>query len=850
MAEDAEAFEPHPQMLADALHSLLKPLKLTNGIRFKEQSTPVERVEFFHRQELCWIRIQEAPVPPPEPPIPNSVRIGGGFYIPEIRESAVEAAKAAAERVKRANSTVRRGSTANLDRAATIDGSGDQRLSVDGSPNRSQSVSDGTGSLSVNAGGRKLSKSGTMTLEREASLQQAERRISRSLTPTPDKVNSLTAGPVLLGAAAAAEKKAAAAGGATSGEDEEGEVWDPYNDDTESNVGGSSMNLGEYLEGEGEPREKRRVPSKFLHGEVQASTEDDRRGHGFHFGTFTRGSSRSRFGDRRGLHPGEKAEDFMGATTQSDCAFRVLTSARRRRSSLPVPRRGSKDLSASGPEPSCPGSEAMEALLAALGHDVVELDRLQVQRSECKVADKWKVELCYMYADCPTERVVEKQVEVMVEKKVQVPVEVPRPRPLSDDTGCQTTGIWCTYCGAPGHTRANCPLLALQKRVKELEDLLKGPRHEDCQLCGSDRHLAPYCPSLQKPPGSNVGVQTDPSCQLCARFGHFAPQCPLLAQLMQPKVEEKAARIRVGGGWLIAPQVPGLKEGGLNESDALELLASANTAGCLSKDGQVEYLGPPQSPGGSVSRPSSAPPARPAKPPTAPTSPRGRGRPSTQNASTSPRGDGQSSQSPHVAQTYAPKDPARVLSVGQMGPERFKQMEEERRNLSERISNGQGKAPSTGPRGFIIGTFVQGSHDRHRLSSDTGPRTMYRVYRSGIASDAAMDSETLEKRSNSRSNSRRSSLASVRSDSPCLGLPGELPLQEGGSSAASDEECGFGDHGCHGHDASPQIVIVPAGSATEAVRRFSHTSASSRSGSPSPDAPARSSSRHSTRSSP
>lgn len=33
-------------------------------------------------------------------------------------------------------------------------------------------------------------------------------------------------------------------------------------------------------------------------------------------------------------------------------------------------------------------------------------------------------------------------------------------------SGCQTTGIWCTYCGAPGHTRANCPLLALQKRVK------------------------------------------------------------------------------------------------------------------------------------------------------------------------------------------------------------------------------------------------------------------------------------------------------------------------------------------------------------------------------------------------
>lgn len=51
------------------------------------------------------------------------------------------------------------------------DGTGGQTLSVnDANPSRSLSVSDGTGSLSVNdGGGRKLSKSGTMTLEREAS---------------------------------------------------------------------------------------------------------------------------------------------------------------------------------------------------------------------------------------------------------------------------------------------------------------------------------------------------------------------------------------------------------------------------------------------------------------------------------------------------------------------------------------------------------------------------------------------------------------------------------------------------------------------------------------------------------
>ena len=54
----------------------------------------------------------------------------------------------------------------------------------------------------------------------------------------------------------------------------------------------------------------------------------------------------------------------------------------------------------------------MQALIEALGHEVVELDRLQVQRSECTVANKWKVELCYMYADSPTERTVEKEVEV------------------------------------------------------------------------------------------------------------------------------------------------------------------------------------------------------------------------------------------------------------------------------------------------------------------------------------------------------------------------------------------------------------------------------------------------------
>ena len=48
-------------------------------------------------------------------------------------------------------------------------------------------------------------------------------------------------GPVLLGASPS-DKKAAGAGSGTEGAEDD-EVWDPYNDDTESNVGGSSMNL-------------------------------------------------------------------------------------------------------------------------------------------------------------------------------------------------------------------------------------------------------------------------------------------------------------------------------------------------------------------------------------------------------------------------------------------------------------------------------------------------------------------------------------------------------------------------------------------------------------------------------
>ncbi|CAE7342876.1 SPOSA6832_00765 [Symbiodinium sp. CCMP2592] len=211
-----------------------------------------------------------------------------------------------------------------------------------------------------------------------------------------------------------------------------------------------------------------------------------------------------------------------------------------------------------------------------------------IHKTECTVGGKWKVELLYLYADCPTEKTVEKPVEVVVEKEVPFIVEVERSRGVEASTGSQTTALWCAYCGAPGHSIAECPLLRLQQQVRQMELESKKPKHQDCQLCGDADHLAPSCPTLRRPTCFDACVQTDPQCQLCDKLGHVAKHCPLLAALMQ-KSDGATARIRVGGGWLIAPQVPGLGEPGLNEEEAIQALAAANTAGCMTKDGQVVY---------------------------------------------------------------------------------------------------------------------------------------------------------------------------------------------------------------------------------------------------------------------
>merc|ERR1740138_421160 len=124
------------------------------------------------------------------------------------------------------------------------------------------------------------------------------------------------------------------------------------------------------------------------------------------------------------------------------------------------------------------------------------------------------------------------------------------------------------------------------------------------------------------------------------------------------------------------------------------------------------------------------------------------------SASAAPPSQGQATQtqvlaSPrrlHQAKSFAPKEAQRFLGPGQMGPERFKKMEQERAALTARVRSGQHQSPERN-RGYIFGTYVQGAGDRHRFSSDRGPRAAFRVLRSSITKDATLDSEALRKTS-------------------------------------------------------------------------------------------------------
>lgn len=88
-----------------------------------------------------------------------------------------------------------------------------------------------------------------------------------------------------------------------------------------------------------------------------------------------------------------------------------------------------------------------------------------------------------------------------------------------------------------------------------------------------------------------------------------------------------------------------------------------------------------------------------------------------------------------AADLLAGPGPVRLIAGGQITPERYIALEQERAALAEDLR--RGRCPtSSRPHGYLVGTFVQGAFERHRFSSERGARSAFRVYRSRITQDA------------------------------------------------------------------------------------------------------------------
>eukprot|EP00440_Ansanella_granifera_P016408 gb/GFBE01017826.1/.p1 GENE.gb/GFBE01017826.1/~~gb/GFBE01017826.1/.p1 ORF type:complete len:744 (+),score=122.73 gb/GFBE01017826.1/:1-2232(+) len=625
--------------LAEALVELLRPLHLDHVLELSraEDTGAVHvsrRGDGLQRQELCFVRLEEAPPPtPPKKPPPTNVRIGGGFYIPELEKAAIAGLSAAAQAAAEERQQRR------------------QRLTLR-TPSPCQSPP-----------------------QQQSPRSPAQRRLSEALE---------------AGAALAEGQELVASDG------------------------------GSRCEADGTSSD-----------DIEATT--------YHFGTYTRGEARGVHGDRRQC-PGKGRYDASAVNpVKGDAAFRVLSNERRWLGGSRPGSAGSRSKSpsaASAPRWHGPGAEALNALLSALGLELPAAGEgkevmPEVTRTECCIGGRWRVELCYLCADQTTVKTVEKTVERTVEKIVQVPVQAPKP--AQADAGSQASEKCCHHCGAPGHEAMECLLKKLQEQLAQLQRCqlcgssdhtaqdchLKPAAHQErCQLCCSSAHLAPHCRLRSHAQGHNcrdAATQTELCCQLCALPGHVAPDCPLLVRMLQAQEPARPISVRVGGGWLIGPEVPGLADGHLNQAEALRALAAAK-AGNFLEESRAEVVG------------QGAQPKSPTRPCSAPRS----GRPST---SPGPHGEG-----------FAKKNADCFIAAEQMGPARYKRLEQERAALSERVRSGSA-SPERGPSGYLIGTYVQGG--KNHCSSERGPRCGFRVYRSRITKDAASSAPPTPRRSTS-----------------------------------------------------------------------------------------------------
>lgn len=469
-------------------------------------------------------------------------------------------------------------------------------------------------------------------------------------------------------------------------------------------------------------------------------------------GTYTRGESRSVLGDRRQNGLTRRYATSLGPAPSGDAAFRVFSSDRRY-----IPR-GPDDFAKAGPSDQCT-AEALAAVLQALGARQEELAedspgapgelQPEVYRTVHRVDGRWSVELCYVCADHVPPHLVaalRSEIDGLQQELVQCRAyaasmaeaaavaqrqfdEAMARVHVSQETACTQTwsntvefGVqtvqWCSACAESGHSDSCCP-------------------QPWCTGCGTRGHAASACPAK---PRLECGTATDTWCALCDGLGHAAPECPLRRRTRRSEPSREAGlsqacgaqaaksaklRIRVGGGFMRGPEVPGLAGAHLDEEAARRALVSARAAGHLSEDGNVHYEGAPKR----AKRPSSAPPRR---------------RPGQGVEDGSPE-EGAPKES--IARQCASIQPPVKLLVRERGPRRHVAMERERERLMKEIVRGSAQAPD-GPNGFLLGTYIHGSHDKHhRCASESSSRTAFRVYRSRIRRSEAFTGDDPQWRS-------------------------------------------------------------------------------------------------------
>lgn len=532
---------------------------------------------------------------------------------------------------------------------------------------------------------------------------------------------------------------------------------------------------------------KGKVPPERMH-----YRGDEKNGE-YHFGTYMRGEARTSFGDRRERRGIPEYDKSVGPDVRECASFRVFSSERRRaerqsdfhrvEQGLESASRAQESMesksyqtdgSGAGPDagagagtpttistcptmgvgveraagmaktasregelplgpapPSCTASQAaleakpgaaLDALLSAMGlsrKSTVEDapgkgKQPSVSCTKCRVADEWSVEMCYICMDDVVERIVEQVVEkeVIVEKIVEkiVEVEVPVIKHIKEVVTVEV----------------EVPVERIVTQTVEVPKYIEVEKPETRTMGTQTDELAVPWVRRHETEGTLL-IEEPPKCAHCGSTSHTSDQCkpPEAKEIFAPRGRrEKLGAVRVGGGFEVVCSVPEvLKKGTLNDIEAQEVLASTKAETMQRMAGlKMEDVVPRRS--------SSSARAR---------------------SSINLAGGKE-----NCKEVYG--------LVRQMNPDRTSKIHRSHEFLAGEINRG-GAAPQA-PYGHVFGTFLAGSQEKQRFGNNRGSRMPFRVYRSRVTSEDAVDVVPVMSRSHSQPARRPSSAGPARRSGP------------------------------------------------------------------------------------